>query len=343
MSKEHEEDPHHIVAIEAIHCKIPSFTLQTPHTKAIYNWTYPSELESRVKDATIIITTTIKLNAEILSASKTPKLRLIVILASGTDCVDKDAARARGIPVCNCPSTNIDSVSEHGIGLYFAVRRRLVEMTNSVRNVPDSLDCDTEWKVSGSLKNKLKTSDGGAPLLCSQETMGIIGYGNLGRRIKNLAEGLGMNVVVAERRGVKEGEVREGRVGFEDVLKRSTVLVLCLPRTPETEKLISKEEFRVMLPQTVLINVGRGGIVDEGALVEALREGRIWGAGLDVYDHEPVGRGDSPLLGKDALGLNCVLSPHLAWFAEKTLENLQIGVKNTVEQWCLGNTINRVA
>ena len=219
MSKDNEE-PHHIVAIEAIHCKIPSFTLQTPHTKAIYNWTYPSELESRVKDATIIITTTIKLNAEILSAPKTPKLRLIVILASGTDCVDKDAARARGIPVCNCPSTNIDSVSEHAIGLYFAVRRRLVDMTNSVRNIPDSLDCDTEWKVSGSLKNKLKTSDGGAPLLCSQETMGIIGYGNLGRRIKNLADGLGMNVIIAERRVAAERSIWRPGVGKNKGLAR---------------------------------------------------------------------------------------------------------------------------
>ncbi|KAK5796737.1 hypothetical protein VI817_006021 [Penicillium citrinum] len=341
MSKDNEE-PHHIVAIEAIHCKIPSFTLPSPHTKAIYNWTTPSELESRVKDATIIITTTIRLNAEILNPLKTPKLRLIVILASGTDCVDKDAARDRGIPVCNCPSTNIDSVSEHAIGLYFAVRRKLVDMTNSVRNVPDSLDFDTEWKSSGSLKGKLKSIDGGAPLLCSQETMGIVGFGNLGRRIRGIAVGLGMNVIIAERKGEEE-RVREGRVGFEEVLKRSTVLVLCLPRTPETEKLISTEEFRMMKAQTVLINVGRGGIVDEWALVEALREGRIWGAGLDVYDHEPVGRGDSPLLEKDALGLNCVLSPHLAWFAEKTLENLQTGVKNTVEQWCLGNTINRVA
>lgn len=335
-----EEIPHHIVAIEAIHCKIPDFNVPN-HTKSIYSWTSPSELEPRVKDATIIITTTIKLTASILHPSKTPNLRLIVILASGTDCVDKDAARARGIPVCNCPSTNIDSVSEHAIGLYFAVRRKLVEMTNAVRHVPESLERDTEWKMNGSLRTRLRTGDGKAPLLCSQETIGIVGYGALGRRISELATGLGMNVIIAERRG--EEVARSGRVLFQDVLKRATVLVLCLPRTPETVDMISTAELKIMSPQAVLINVARGGIVDEGALVEALRGGEIWGAGLDVFANEPVGRGESPLLEAEAEGLNLVMSPHLAWFAQRTLENLQSGVKNTVEQWCAGNMINRVA
>lgn len=93
--------------------------------------------------------------------------------------------------------------------------------------------------------------------------------------------------------------------------------------------------------QAVLINVARGGIVDEDALVRALRESQIFGAGMDVYANEPVGRGGSPLLEAD--GLNLVLSPHLAWFAERTLGNLQAGVKATVEGWCNGEMINRVA
>jgi glycerate dehydrogenase len=333
---------HHIVAIEAIHCPIPDFTLQTPHKKSVHNWTYPHELESRVKDATIIITTTTRLNSDILHPSKTPLLRLIVILASGTDCVDLAAARARGIPVCNCPSTNIDSVSEHAIGLYFALRRKLVHLSGVVRDVPvDEVGGDTEWKSKGSLKGRMKMADGGAPLLCSQETIGIVGFGALGSRISALARGLGMNVLIAERRGVTQA--RGDRVLFEDVLKRSTFLVLCLPRTPETENMISTNEFRMMSKQAVLINVARGGIVDEKALVEALRDGEISGAGLDVFANEPIGRGDSPLLEGEADGLNLVLSPHLAWFAERTLENLQTGVKKTVEQWCVGNTINRVA
>jgi glycerate dehydrogenase len=331
-----EQTKHHIVVLEAIHCPIPDFDLPGPHTKSIHLWTTPSELNARVKDATIVITTTLRLSAETLSIENTPNLRLIVVLASGTDCVDKEAAKARGIPVCNCPSTNIDSVSEHAIGLYFATRRNLVQLTNAVTTVPE--EGETEWKSKGSLHPRLRTADGNAPLLCSEETVGIIGYGALGQRIQTLAMALGMKVIIAERRGQSP---RADRVSFEEALRRSTVLILCLPRTPETVNMISTEELRMMPCQAVLINVARGGIVDEDALVRALRESQIFGAGMDVYANEPVGRGGSPLLEAD--GLNLVLSPHLAWFAERTLGNLQAGVKATVEGWCNGEMINRVA
>lgn len=331
-----EETAHHIVALEAIHCPIPDFDLPGPHTKSIHKWTTPSELSARVKDATIVITTTIRLTAEILSVEKTPRLCLIVVLASGTDCIDKEAAKARGIPVCNCPGTNIDSVSEHAIALYFATRRNLVHLTNAVTSVP--AEGETEWKTNGSLHPRLRTADGKAPLLCSEETVGIVGYGALGKRIRMLATALGMKVIVAERRGQSP---RDDRVSFEDALRRSTVLILCLPRTPETVNMISTEELRMMPCQAVLINVARGGIVDEEALVSALKQGEIFGAGMDVYANEPVGRGGSPVLEAD--GLNLVLSPHLAWFAERTMGNLQAGVKETVERWCKGQTINRVA
>jgi glycerate dehydrogenase len=331
-----EETTHHTVALEAIHCPIPDFDLPGPHTKSIHNWTTPAELSERVKDATIVITTTIRLSAEILNVEKTPRLRLIVVLASGTDCVDKEAAKARGIPVCNCPGTNIDSVSEHAIGLYFATRRNLVKLTNAVTTVP--AEGETEWKKKGSLHPQLRTADGKAPLLCSEETVGIIGYGALGKRIQMLATALGMKVIIAERRGV---EPRADRVSFEDALRQSTVLILCLPRTPETVNMISTEELRMMPCQAVLINVARGGIVDEEALVTALKQGEIFGAGMDVYANEPVGRGGSPLLEAD--GLNLVLTPHLAWLAERTMGNLQAGVKATVERWCIGDMINRVA
>lgn len=213
-------------------------------------------------------------------------------------------------------------------------------LSGVVRDVPES-GGETEWKSKGSLKSTMKMADGGAPLLCSQETLGIIGYGALGSRISTLARGLGMNVLIAERRGITQA--RDDRVLFDEVLKRSTVLLLCLPRTPETENMISTDQFAMMSKQAVLINVARGGIVDEKALVQALRDGEISGAGLDVFANEPVGRGDSPLLEGEADGLNLVLSPHLAWFAERTLANLQVGVKRTVEEWCVGNTINRVA
>ncbi|KAE8345654.1 hypothetical protein BDV24DRAFT_159514 [Aspergillus arachidicola] len=334
-----DNNRHHIVAIEAVHCPIPNFDLSQPYSLDVYNWTNEADLVSRVKDATIILTTTIRLSAEALSAQITPELRLIVIMASGTDCVDKPAAKARGITVCYCPGTNVDSVSEHAIGLYFATRRKLVTLNNITTAVPADTTQDTEWKMNGSIHRRLRTVDGKAPLLCYDETMGIVGYGSLGKRIQALARGLGMNVIVAERKGATP---RPGRVSFEDTLRKSTVLILCLPRNSETVNLISVEELRMMPAQAVLINVARGGIVDEEALFHALKEGSISGAAVDVYTNEPIGRGDSPLLNPDTANLNLVLTPHLAWFAERTLQNLQAAVKCTVERWCVGDAINQV-
>ncbi|KAJ5117151.1 uncharacterized protein N7443_003060 [Penicillium atrosanguineum] len=335
----HEKERHHVVAIEALHYQIPEFDIPGAYTKAVHRWTEPSELIERIKDATIVITTTIRLTSEVLDVEATPKLRLIVIMATGTDCVDLAAAKARGIPVCNCPGSNVDSVSEHAIGLYFATRRKLVTLHNATVAVPESPDLNTEWKMNGSLRPRLSRSDGLGPLLCSDETVGIIGYGMLGKRIEALSKGLGMKVNIAERKGVAP---RGDRIAFEDALKQSTVLFLCLPRSPETINLISTAEFQKMSPHALLINVARGGIVDEQALLEALQCRTITGAATDVYAIEPCGRGDSPLLSPEAAELNLVLTPHLAWYAERTLHNLEATGKATVEAWCLGRPINQV-
>ena len=124
------------------------------------------------------------------------------------------------------------------------------------------------------------------------------------------------------------------------LVSQATVVVLCLPRGPDTVDLIAGEELKAMRAPAVLINVARGGIVNEGARLEALKQGWIAGAATDVFAKEPAGRGDSPLLSAEAAGLNLVLTPHLAWFSEDTLVNLQNAVKYTVERWCAGETIN---
>ncbi|KAJ5328332.1 hypothetical protein N7452_008722 [Penicillium brevicompactum] len=331
--------PHHIVAIEGVHCEIPEFDLPGPHTRAVHRLTAQSDLPERVKDATIIITTTTRLTAETLSPANTPKLRLIVIMATGTDCVDLAAATARGVTVCNCPGSNVASVSEHAIGLYFAARRKFVELHNATVAVPSDLSLNTEWKTKGSLMGRVRAPDGKAPLLCGDETTCIVGYGSLGKRIESMAKGLGMNVIIAERKGVSP---RPGRVGFEEALKMSTVVILCLPRSAETINMISTDEFQTMSPHGLLINVARGGIVDEQALLDALKSGAIAGAATDVYTKEPAGRGDSPLISPEAAGLNLTLTPHLAWYSETTLQNLSGAVKITVEKWCRGEILNQV-
>jgi lactate dehydrogenase-like 2-hydroxyacid dehydrogenase len=167
---------HEIIAVEGLHCPIPDFNLPAPHTSSltIHHNTSQAELHERIKDATIVITTTVKFNSDTLSPAVTPKLQLIAVMASGTDCVDLEACRKRGIRVCNCPHAPTDAVSEHAIGLYFAARRKTLLMHSMTIAEP------SEWKAKGSVASYMKTAAGEAPSSCQDEICGIIGYGALG-------------------------------------------------------------------------------------------------------------------------------------------------------------------
>ena len=159
-----------------------------------------------------------------------------------------------------------------------------------------------------------------------------------------------MKVVVAARKPSASDSLADAlppvkpdsdRVPFDEVLKQATVLVLSLPRIPETLNLISSAEFEKMHPYAVLINISRGGIVDEAAVVQALKQKQIAGYATDVYNVEPVeGPEDTPLLSEEAKDLNITMSPHLAWFSQRTLKNLGYILKETVEAWAKGEEIN---
>ncbi|KAL1651555.1 hypothetical protein SLS61_005508 [Didymella pomorum] len=178
----------------------------------------------------------------------------------------------------------------------------------------------------------------------------------LGKRIGNVGAALGMKVLVAARKpssnpaqadaqdAVQLPRTEEGRVPFDDVLRQATVIVLSLPRKPETLSLLSAAEFGRMHPYAVLINIARGGIVDEAALVQALKEKRIAGYATDVFQVEPAGGPeDTPLLAEDAKDLNITLSPHLAWFSQRTIKNLGEILKATTEATIKGEPINVIA
>lgn len=344
---------HEIVALETVHQPLPASFDFPPHityklTK--YHTHDASQLAARVRPATILIVTTIRLDATILSADRTPHLQYVAVMATGVDPVDLEACRKRGIRVTNCPAANLDAVSEHAISLYFAARRRTVLLDRFTREVP------SQWKEKGSLTGYLRFADGKPPLTCGEEVMGVIGYGGLGKRIATLGRALGMEVLIASRKNTSLGgalppatpettpassSISEERVPFEEVLRRSTVLVLSLPRTPETLGLLSQPEFAIMSPYAVVVNIARGGIVDEAAVVQALREKRIAGYATDVFEKEPAeASGDSPLLASEARELNVTVSPHLAWFSQKTLKNLGQILKDTVEAWIEGKPIN---
>jgi lactate dehydrogenase-like 2-hydroxyacid dehydrogenase len=165
---------HHIIALETHFCPIPDFSLFEPYTYTLtsYSKTAQNQIAERIKDASVLIITTLALNASVLSATVSPKLRLIAVMATGTDSVDFEACRARGIIVCNCGGANVTAVTEHAIGMYFSVRRRFVETQDAIRS--------DMWTKNGTLIPMLRDGNGRLPLACEEEVLGLIGYGAIG-------------------------------------------------------------------------------------------------------------------------------------------------------------------
>ncbi|KAM3462189.1 hypothetical protein NHJ6243_004286 [Beauveria neobassiana] len=329
---------HKIVALDAWNVPIPEdlLHLPEPHTYDLASHTSQllstEAIQDAVRDATIIATTVTPIKGATLDIANTPRLQLIVAIAVGTDCIDTDVAAARGIKVVNCPNANTETVANHVLAMYFAGRRHLVQLHNTVLRTE-------EWPKNA-LTYALNDPKGNPPITCKEEVVGIVGYGAIGRRIAELCGSLGMKVLIAARKGAPASP---DRAPFTQVLAQSSVLVLCVPRGPETLGLISAPELQAMSQHALLINVSRGGIVDEGALLEALRAGSIGGAASDVFQREPSGagqfwkEGDSPLLKVDAAEadrLNLVVTPHVAWCSTTTFHNYLQAFKRHVENFC---------
>lgn len=162
-----------------------------------------------------------------------------------------------------------------------------------------------------------------------------------------LARGLGMAVLISGRKDPKDTNVSndlsdEERTPFETVIKKSTVVFIAVPLNESTRNMISAPELKMSSPHLLIINVSRGGIVDEEAIVDALKEGRITGAATDVFREEPAGPANSPLLGEGTKDLNLVVTPHLAWLAQKTWVTQSQMLKEMVEKWSTGRPCNVV-
>lgn len=217
------------------------------------------------------------------------------------------------------------------------------------------------WRAKGSMSSLLLDSEGRPPHTCGNEVVGMIGYGPIGQRVAKMCRALGMEVLVAARKSdaapaVNGNEVTATttasqpngngdahRTPFAEVIRRATTLFLIVPLTAETKNLVGEAEMATMRPDVVIINVGRGGTVNEAALVAALREGRISGAATDVYEVEPAGSGrDSVLLGEEARGLNLTLTPHLAWCADQTRVNIRRVVGENVRLFFGGGKSSNV-
>jgi len=287
---------------------------------AYYDFTPRGTVIERVAEADIVITNKVMVYSAALEAAK--RLKLICIAATGTNNVDLDAARRRGVTVCNVLGYATPSVVEHVFTLMLALMRHLPDYQQAVRN--------GRWQKS------LHFSFIDFPINeLSGKALGIVGYGELGQAVAKVAEAFGMRILIAERPGAAR---RADRVPLAELLPQADVLSLHCPLTPETRAMISAKELQLMKRGAMLINTARGGIVDEAALVEALRSGRLGGAGVDVLMQEPPA--ENPLLADDIP--NLIITPHIAWASREARQRLVNEVAANIGAFLQGKARNVV-
>ena len=294
-----------------------------PHRLTIFDRSAPVEVAERIRDADIVITNKVPIRAEAIAAA--PRLRLIAVCATGTDMVDVAAASARGIVVSNVQDYARTTVPEHVFALIFALRRSLLAYRDSVR--------DGRWQTA----SQFCFFDHPIGDLAGS-TLGIVGRGSLGTAVAGIARALRMDVLFAGRKG--DAAPPAPAVPFAEMLRRSDVITLHVPLKPETRNLIGAPEFAAMVRRPVLINASRGGLVDEIALGEALRSGRIAAAGFDVATAEPPAA-DHPLMALLDLP-NFILTPHVAWASLEGQQALADQLVDNIDAFWRGTPRNVV-
>jgi len=267
----------------------------------IYDFTGKEQIEARIRDADIVFTNKIHLNDSLLAAAG--KLKFIGLTATGTDNIDLEAARRNNIAVANIRGYCTKSVVEHVFGVLLMLAHSLPGYRQSVRA--------GDWQAA---KDPFLLTHPVREL--SAMTLGIIGFGALGKGTAGIGKAFGMKVIVSARPG--SDTIPDDRVAFADVLEQSDVISLHCPLNDETRELFGTAQFRQMKNSAILINTARGGLINSAELVEALRSGEIAAAAVDVLPTEPPVDGD-PLLDYD--GDNLIVTPHIAWATNEARQN----------------------
>ena len=253
-----------------------------------------------------------------------PEIRMVAVCATGTNNVDLDYCRSHGIAVTNIGNYAVHSVPEHVFMMVLALRRNFPGYNEDVRH--------GLWQQSDQFCLYTR------PIMdLHGSTLGVIGHGTLGKAVARLGEAFGMRVLISEHKGASQ--VRPGYSSFDTVLTECDVVTLHCPLTPATQNIIGTAELKKMRRQALLINTARGGLVDEAALVNALRQGDIGGAGFDVLTTEPP-RAGNPLL--DLNMPNFILTPHVAWASRNAMQIMADQLIDNIEAFVRGTSLNRV-
>jgi len=265
--------------------------------------TQAEDVIQRIAGAAIVLTNKVLITADTIK--QTPSLQLIQVMATGTNNIDMPACEEQNVTVQNVTGYSTISVPEHTFAMLLALRRNLLSYINDVKAgkwATSEFFCFVDYPIKD----------------LSGSTMTIIGAGSLGQKIADIAKAFGMQVIFAERKNATH--VRAGYTAFETALQKADVISINCPLTNETENLICDDEFALLKPSALLLNISRGGIVDEHALVKALQNKRIAGAAFDVATQEPMPL-DHPLHTL-AQYPNFLLTPHIAWASDEAMQTL---------------------
>ncbi|SAL36374.1 glycerate dehydrogenase [Caballeronia terrestris] len=294
------------------------------HDLTLFDQTTREEIAARIAESDIVICNKVPLQADVLAAAS--KLKFIAVAATGTDNVDLEYCKSRGIIVSNIREYATNTVPEHAFALIFALRRSLVAYRDAVQR--------GRWQAARQFcffDFPIRDIRG--------STIGIVGDGALGRAVGDIAKALGMKVLYSAYKG--RLDMGPLYTPFEEMLRRSDIITLHCPLMASTIDLISDDEFGMMERRPLLINTARGGLVNEEALVSALSSGRISGAGFDVVTQEPLPN-DHPF---NAIlnAPNFILTPHVAWASDEAVQSLADQLFDNVATFWSGNPKNVVS
>lgn len=288
----------------------------------VYEQTAPEEAVKRIGDAEIVLINKTPITAELLD--QCPNLRLICVQATGYNVVDCEAAKARGVLVCNVPAYGTNAVAQFTFSL-------LLELCNQVGH-HDRLVHAGKWCSCPSFcfwdTPQMELAD---------KTIGIVGFGRIGRAVGKIANAFGMKVLAYNRSRCSEGEAIGQYVALDTLLRNSDIVSLHCPLTPETNGLINAQALSKMKNGAILLNTARGPLLNEADVADALRNGKLRGAAVDVVSSEPM-LPDNPLLTAP----NCIITPHMAWTPMESRQRIIDCTVNSIKGYLSGNPVNTV-